>query len=65
MLFRSAKGFHNIWDSLSGQYNALEKNAKDCIQCGACESHCPQKIKIIEELQKIDVKYAELEAKGE
>ncbi|MGN0715152.1 MAG: 4Fe-4S binding protein, partial [Anaerovoracaceae bacterium] len=37
----------------------------DCIQCGACESHCPQKIKIIEELQKIDAKYAELEAKGE
>ena len=61
----AAKGFHNIWSSLSGQYNALEKNAKDCIQCGACESHCPQKIKIIEELQKIDVKYAELEAKGE
>lgn len=61
----AAKGFHNIWSSLSGQYNALEKNAKDCIQCGACESHCPQKIKIIEELQKIDAKYAELEAKGE
>lgn len=61
----SAKGFHNIWDSLSGQYYALEKTAKDCIQCGACESHCPQKIRIIDQLQKVDAKYAELKAKGE
>lgn len=61
----SAKGFHWIWGSLSGQYNALAKNGKDCIACGNCESHCPQKIDIIKKLAEIDAKYAELEKIGE
>lgn len=61
----ASKGFHYIWGSLSGQYNALEKNGKDCIGCGNCESHCPQKIKIIDMLAKIDAKYAELAEIGE
>ena len=61
----ATKGFHNIWGSLSGQYYGLETTASACIECGACESHCPQKIKIIDELKKIDAKYAELKEIGE
>lgn len=61
----ATKGFHNIWSSLSGQYYSQEKTAADCIQCGACESHCPQKIHIIDELKKIDAKYAQLKEIGE
>lgn len=61
----AAKGFHWIWGSLSGQYNALSKNGKDCIGCGSCESVCPQKISIIDKLQEIDAKYAELAEIGE
>ena len=61
----AAKGFHYIWDSLSAMYKKLGPNGRDCIGCGNCESHCPQKIKIIDLLKKIDDKYAELEKAGE
>ncbi len=61
----ASKGFHHIWGSLSGQYNKLEANGKDCIGCGNCESHCPQKLKIIDLLKEIDAKYAHLAEIGE
>lgn len=61
----ASKGFHWIWGSLSGQYNKFTPNAKDCIACGACEAHCPQKIQIIEKLKEIDAKYAYLAEIGE
>lgn len=61
----SAKGFHYIWGSLSGQYNAIQPNGSACIGCGSCESHCPQKIGIIEKLKEIDAKYKELAEIGE
>ena len=61
----AAKGFHYIWGSLSGIYKELGPNGKDCIGCGNCESHCPQKIKIIDLLKQIDDKYTELEKAGE
>ena len=61
----AAKGFHYIWGSLSGIYKELGANCKDCIGCGNCESHCPQKIKIIDLLKQIDDKYTELEKTGE
>ena len=34
--------------------NAVKEGCKasDCIQCGACEAHCPQHIGIIETLEK-------------
>ena len=43
----------------------LEANGKDCIGCGNCESHCPQKIKIIDLLKEIDAKYEHLAEIGE
>lgn len=61
----AAKGFHYIWGSLTGIYKELGPNGKDCIGCGNCESHCPQKIKIIDLLKQIDDKYTELEKVGE
>lgn len=61
----ASKGFHYIWGSLSGQYNAITPNGKDCIGCGSCESHCPQKINIIKKLKEIDNKYKELAEIGE
>lgn len=33
--------------------------ASACLQCGACEGHCPQHIEIIEELKKIAAAYEE------
>ena len=30
------------------------RQASHCIQCGQCEPHCPQNIRIVRELQKID-----------
>lgn len=61
----ASKGFHWIWGSLSEQYNKIQPNGKSCIGCGNCESHCPQKINIIERLAQIDAKYAELAKIGE
>lgn len=61
----ASKGFHWIWGSLSGEYNKLQPNGKDCIGCGNCESHCPQKINIIDKLKEIDAKYRELAEIGE
>ncbi len=61
----ASKGFHWIWGSLSEQYNKIQPNGKSCIGCGTCESHCPQKINIIERLAQIDAKYAELAKIGE
>ena len=31
--------------------------ASECLQCGACEGHCPQHIEIIEELKKISATF--------
>ncbi len=36
-----------------GWFVKKEANASNCIECGACEEHCPQKIKISEEMPKV------------
>ena len=61
----AAKGFHWIWGSLSKEYEKLGPNATNCIECGNCEGHCPQKIGIIQKLKDIHKKYEELKEKGE
>jgi predicted aldo/keto reductase-like oxidoreductase len=42
-----ARIFYNQWI-------AAEKRADHCLQCGECEAQCPQKIAIIEWLEKAD-----------
>lgn len=44
------------WSIHNEYYERLTKNsgkASDCLECGACESICPQHIGIIEELKKV------------
>jgi len=61
----AAKGFHWVWGSLSKQYEKLGPNATNCLECGNCEGHCPQKIGIIQKLKEIHKKYEELKEIGE
>lgn len=61
----AAAGFHSVWCVLSDKYYAHGPNAKNCIECGNCEAHCPQKIQIIDMLKKIDDKYTEMKKIGE
>ncbi len=61
----AAKGFHWIWGSLSAEYEKLGANGNYCLKCGNCESHCPQKINIIDKLQEIAAKNSELKEAGE
>ncbi|MEL7622223.1 MAG: aldo/keto reductase [Clostridiales bacterium] len=39
-------------DEMAGEhYYAMNKNAKDCIQCGVCESRCPFGVAVREKMQ--------------
>ena len=61
----AAKGFHWIWGSLSKEYEKLGPNATNCVECGNCEGHCPQKIGVVQKLKDIHKKYEELKEIGE
>ena len=42
-----------------------ERQADHCIQCGACEPHCPQNIKIPRELEKLSTMIEELKRESD
>lgn len=52
---------YGLTDHARGLYNRLSnaekpergKKAEECIECGACEPKCPQKIKIMEQLREV------------
>lgn len=46
--------YNNLEDAKRGYGFATHEGGKasECLQCGACESHCPQHIEIIETLKK-------------
>ena len=46
--------YNNLERAKHSYKNAVKEGGKasDCIQCGACEAHCPQHIGIIETLEK-------------
>lgn len=37
--------------SVKAHYEALEKNASDCIACGGCETRCPFGVGIVERMR--------------
>ena len=47
-----SKGF-SLQKVYYGNYTRTHGKASECIACGACESHCPQHIAIIDELKKV------------
>jgi len=58
----AAMNLHRVWgltDTARRQYRALGKgkrvekrDASACVECGACEEKCPQKINIVEQLKE-------------
>ena len=39
--------------SVKAHYEALEKNASDCISCGGCETRCPFGVPVVERMAKV------------
>lgn len=56
-LMNNRKQFGKTEDSNTGYYysllNKTHGKASDCIECGQCESHCPQHLPIIENLKRV------------
>lgn len=50
------KGF-SIQKVYYGNYAKIRGKASDCIECGACESSCPQKLPIVANLKKVAVSF--------
>ena len=50
-----ARSPREVWKMVHGYRDIAENRGKagDCIGCGACEEHCPQKLSIIENLKKV------------
>ena len=44
---------YGLGDWAKGRYNALEKTASDCIECGICETRCPYNLPIREMLKRV------------
>lgn len=56
----ASRGFKNIWASIKRPYEKALEGSDPCIECGNCQSHCPQHIEIIQKLKDIAKKYDEL-----
>ena len=44
---------YGLGDWAKGRYNALEKTASDCIECGVCETRCPYNLPIRDMLKRV------------
>ena len=49
-LFEMAQS--QLTPDLRAQYDALESNASDCVQCGACEERCPFGVTVMERMEQ-------------
>ncbi len=45
---------YNLQDWAVDRYNGMSINAKDCIECGVCETRCPYSLPIIKMLKRVD-----------
>lgn len=45
---------YNLQDWAVSRYEAMDIRAKDCIECGDCESRCPYDLPIIEMLKRVE-----------
>ncbi len=48
---------YNLEDWAISRYNSMPVKAKDCIECGDCESRCPYDLPIIDMLKKVASHY--------
>ncbi len=44
---------HKNWQKKSYNEMKVDEKASACVACGACETHCPQNITIIDDLKKV------------
>ena len=53
-LYNQSSIYNDLEGSLNGYKNGIDdqKKADNCVECGDCESVCPQKIQIIEKLKE-------------
>lgn len=45
---------YNLQDWAKSRYDAMEKNAADCIRCGQCEPRCPYNLPIMNMLERVE-----------
>ena len=51
------QGYHdryNLKEWSKERYNAMEKTASDCVDCGVCETRCPYNLPIRQMLKKVE-----------
>ena len=48
---------YGLEDWAKKRYNAMEKTASDCIECGACETRCPYQLPIREMMKTVAGKF--------